>query len=448
MSDVPPLSWSRYPDKRPQQVIPVTSYDELPDLSLLPSHLLACGSRRSYGDSCLNENGIILDISPLRRIIAFDTEQGIIKCEAGVSLAQILELGVPQGWFVPVTPGTKFVSVGGAIAHDIHGQNHQKAGTFGRYVTQLELLRSTGERLLCSPQQNADLFRATIGGLGLTGVILWAEIQLKSVQGPYIASERIRYTSLAEFLQIDADSEPDYEYACAWVDCFASGRQLGRGIYLRGNHTPLPSRGRKGPQEGSRFPSAIPFDFPSGTLTPLILQALTTGLYYSMPTRSETIHYSPFFYPFDPVRSWNRLYGKRGILEYHCVVPLDGGPEVIKEMLALISASRESSFLTVLKRFGDLLSPGLLSFPRPGFTLSADFPNRGERTLRLFQELEKLRHQIGGALYPAKDALMTAEDFQAAFPGWKEFLRYKDARFSSSFWRRVTSEEEETTPAI
>ncbi|MBA2396576.1 MAG: FAD-binding oxidoreductase [Ktedonobacteraceae bacterium] len=435
------LSWSRYPDKRPRQVIPLTSYDELPDLTHLASPLLACGYRRSYGDSCLNEDGILLDMSPLRRILSFDRVQGVIRCEAGVSLAQILALIVPHGWFIPVTPGTKFVSVGGAIAHDVHGQNQKKVGTFGRFVTQFELLCSSGERMHCSPQQNSALFQATIGGLGLTGVILWAEIRLRPVQGPFIASERIRYSSLSEFMRIDADSEQHYEYASAWIDCFASGRLLGRGVYLRGNHAHCPQPSRKHRSITKALPLAVPFDFPAAALNPLILQAITTGLYYGQPDKAQTILYDPFFYPLDPVRSWNRMYGKRGILEYHCVVPIDSGQEVIQEMLSCISSSKEASFLAVLKTFGDLPSPGLLSFPRAGLTLAVDFPNRGARTIQLFKELDKLRKQCGGALYPAKDAVMTPEDFQLSFPAWKDFLLHKDPAFSSSFWRRVTSEE-------
>src|SRR5215469_5918468 len=230
-----PLSWGCYPRVAPRQVIPVFWRNEMPDLASLETSILPYGYGRSYGDSCLNEGGVTLDVSHLKRFLAFDEELGLLRCEAGVALGEILELVVPRGWFLPVTPGTKFVSVGGAIANDVHGKNHHRAGTFGCHVTQFELLRSTGERLLCSPEENVDLFRATIAGLGLTGVILWAELQLKRIIGPYIDMQRIRFTSLKEFQQLAEESEQDFEYTVAWVDCFASGAELGRGFFTRGN---------------------------------------------------------------------------------------------------------------------------------------------------------------------------------------------------------------------
>src|SRR5438034_9473875 len=192
-------SWGRYPTVLPAEVRPVYWRSELPDLAHFEQPLLPYAYGRSYGDSCLNEGGVPLDVSDLRRFFSFDEAGCLLCCEAGVSLAEVLELVVPRGWFIPVTPGTKFVSVGGAIANDVHGKNHHRAGTFGCHVTQFELLRSTGERLICSPQENGDLFKATIAGLGLTGVVLWAELQLKRIPGPYIDMQRIRFTSLKEF---------------------------------------------------------------------------------------------------------------------------------------------------------------------------------------------------------------------------------------------------------
>src|SRR5437879_3482282 len=226
-----PRSWGRYPKVEHSQVQTVYWRSELPDLDHFDQSLLPYGYGRSYGDSCLNDGGISLDMSHLRRFISFDEDEGILRCEAGVSLAEILELVVPRGWFVPVSPGTKFVSVGGAIANDVHGKNHHKAGTFGCHVTRFELLRSSGERLICTPEQNSEMFRATIGGLGLTGVILWAEFRLKPVSSPYIAAEHIRFSSLEEFKEIAAESDEDYEYTVSWVDSLGSGKELGRGIF-------------------------------------------------------------------------------------------------------------------------------------------------------------------------------------------------------------------------
>jgi len=384
----------------------------------------------------------MLDVSHLNRFLAFDEQKGILRCEAGVTLADILTLIVPRGWFLPVTPGTKFISVGGAIANDVHGKNHHRAGTFGCHVTRFELLRSNGERLLCSPDENVELFRATIGGLGLTGLILWAEFRLKPVHNPFILMERIRYRSLAEFMALSNDSDQDFEYTVAWVDCLASGQQLGRGLFMRGNHAePLGSELREWQGDGSRSPRlSVPVDMPSFVLNTLSMKAFN-AVYYRAQHNDRVrklVPYEPFFYPLDAVQHWNRMYGKRGFLQYQCVVPLDDGYEVMKALLETISRSGEGSFLTVLKKFGDVPSPGMLSFPRPGLTLALDFPYHGQKTLTLFERLDQLVRESGGAVYPAKDAHMTAESFQAYYPQWKEFAQYIDPHCSSSFWRRVT----------
>src|SRR5579864_5618954 len=231
-----PQSWGRYPQVEHTQVQSVYWRSELPDLAQFEQSLLPYGYGRSYGDSCLNEGGISLDISHLRRFIAFDEERGLLRCEAGVSLAEVLEWGVPRGWFIPVSPGTRFVSVGGAIANDVHGKNHHRAGTFGCHVTRFELLRSNGERLICSPSEHTELFRATIGGLGLTGVILWAEFRLKRIASPLMKIERIRFASLDAFIEISAATDRDYEYTMSWVDILIGGKALCRGIFMRGNH--------------------------------------------------------------------------------------------------------------------------------------------------------------------------------------------------------------------
>ncbi len=431
-----PESWGRYPKVKPQRVVPVYWLDELPDLSTYETSVLPFACGRSYGDSCLNEDGVTLDVSHLNRFMAFDEQAGILRCEAGVTLAGILELVVPRGWFLPVTPGTKFVSVGGAIANDVHGKNHHKAGTFGCHITQFELLRSTGERLLCSPDENSELFRATIGGLGLTGVVLWAEIRLKPIVNSLIDMERIRYRSLRDFMELSAESDQDYEYTVAWVDCLATGSQLGRGLFMRGNH----DQTRANHSLPKKIPLTVPVDFPPFVLNTLSIKAFNEVYYHAQ--RGERVQkleqYEPFFYPLDAIYHWNRMYGKRGFLQYQCVVPLEDGYAVMSDILRSISRSGEGSFLTVLKRFGDVPSPGMLSFPRPGLTLALDFPYNGRKTLRLFDTLDHIVRQSGGSVYPAKDAHMTAESFQAYYPHWKTFVPYIDPRFSSSFWRRVT----------
>ena len=431
-------SWGRYPDVEPAQVIPIYWRDELPDLASFERPILPYAYGRSYGDSCLNEGGVVLDVSHLRRFLAFDEREGVLRCEAGVSLAEILGLIVPRGWFLPVTPGTKYVSVGGAIANDIHGKNHHQAGTFGCHVTCFELLRSNGERLLCSPSENRELFCATIGGLGLTGVILWAEIRLQPIVSPLMKIERIRFASLDAFMQLSAASDQDYAYTVSWVDCLIGGKEACRGIFMRGNHDQSPAPKMR--PHGS-LPLMVPFDLPSQVLNTFTVKSFN-ALYYRSQLSStvhKVVHYDPFFYPLDSIKDWNRLYGRRGFLQYQCFVPFDAGSEAMRDILERIRRSGQGSFLTVLKKFGDVPSPGLLSFPRPGLTLALDFAYRGQETLQLLENLDTIVRASGGAVYPAKDARMSAQSFQRYFPRWQEFARYVDPKFSSSFWRRVTT---------
>lgn len=431
-------SWGRYPRVRRQQAVPVLWRSDPPELAALDGPVLPFGCGRSYGDSCLNEGGVLLDTGPLNRFMEFDREQGLLRCEAGVTLAQILALAVPAGWFPPVVPGTRWVSVGGAIANDIHGKNHHVAGTFGCHVTRFELLRSDGERVVCSADRNAELFRATIGGLGLTGLILWAELRLKPIPGAAIAMERVRFGGLDDFWELSARSDRRHEYTVAWVDCLARKGSLGRGWFLSGDHAASPWDAPE--RSATTAPRLrVPFDAPSGLLNPLTVRAFNEA-YFRVPLRSreeKTVPYEPFFFPLDSVSGWNRLYGGNGLVQYQCVVPPAVEREAIRRILERLSASREASFLAVLKRFGNVPSPGMLSFPRPGTTLALDLRFRGDRTLRLLEQLDAVVREAGGAVYPAKDARMSPESFRCYFPNWEEFAQYVDPRFSSSFWRRV-----------
>ena len=436
-----PRSWGRYPQVEHSQVQPVYWRSELPDLAHFEQPLLPYAYGRSYGDSCLNEGGVSLDVSHLRRFISFDADEGNLRCEAGVTLAEILKLIVPRGWFIPVSPGTKFVSVGGAIANDIHGKNHHKAGTFGCHVTCFELLRSNGQRLICSPYENSELFCATIGGLGLTGVILWAEFRLKPIVNPFIDMERIRFSSLDEFIQLSTAIDQQYEYSMSWVDILIGGQDLCRGILMCGNNDQSRSRASKFVEK--KLPLVVPFDFPAFVLNTFTVKAFNELCYHSQLSKRvhKIVPYEPFFYPLDFIRDWNRMYGKRGFLQYQFVVPFEDGFAAMREILGRIRRSGEGSFLTVLKTFGDIKSPGMLSFPRPGITLALDFAYDGPKTLQLLDELDELVRESGGAVYPAKDARMSAENFQVYFPRWQEFARYVDPHFSSSFWRRVSFSE-------
>lgn len=428
------LSWGRYSGAHHTRLVPVAwRSDPLPAAeareSVLPH---ACG--RSYGDSCLNNGGALLDVTGLDRFIALDEKAGRIRCEAGVTLAEILDEVVLRGWFLPVLPGTSRVSVGGAIANDIHGKNHHRVGTFGAHVTALELLRSSGERLVCTPDENRELFHATIGGLGLTGLILSAELRLVRVPGAGVTVQRVRFSNLDGFFELSLE-DAQYEYTVAWVDCLAGGRKLGRGVYMRGDHAefsgPPPS-----PRSGRKL--RIPVDAPSGLLNRWTLGAFNAVYYHRAPRipKHSVVPYTAFFFPLDVVKDWNRLYGRPGFLQYQCVLP-ESEPDVLRTILQRIGGSGEPAGLAVLKRFGGSKRVGLLSFPRPGFTLAVDFAFRGRSTLALLDELDAIVRDAGGAVYPAKDARMSAESFRDFFPEWEEFRRHVDPRFSSSFWRRV-----------
>lgn len=430
-------SWGHYPNNPARKVVPITwATDALP----ADRQLLAYGLGRSYGDSCLNKDGILLDVSALTHIRSFDKERGILRAEAGLSLAEILELIVPHGWFLPVSPGTKFVTLGGAVANDIHGKNHHGEGTFGRHVRCFELLRSTGGRQICSPSEAPDLFAATIGGLGLTGLITWVEIQLKKIETPWIRMQAIRFHSLEEFFSL-SESAKDIPYTAAWLDTTARGKTFGRGVFMQGDHATQTEVGARGSVPVSRVAVRIPFDAPSLLLNRLSIRAFNTVYYYG-PMHKAAPHlvpYNPFFYPLDMVGDWNRLYGKRGFLQYQCVIPPASAPEGIRQLLETGLASGLASFLSVLKMFGSLPSPGMLSFPRPGATLAMDVPYEGKKTLQALNQLDDIVRCLNGRIYPAKDARMSAQDFQHMYPQWKAFSAFIDPAFSSSFWRRVTS---------
>ena len=428
------LSWGRYNDVEVKiqslawrnQNLPISEEKQLP-----------YGNGRSYGDSCLNDQGSLIDGKKLNRFISFDRQNGLLKVEAGVMLSDILALTVPNGWFLPATPGTKFVTVGGAIANDVHGKNHHVTGTFGCNITQFELLRSDNQRLLCSPTENKDYFAASIGGLGLTGMITWAELKLKRIQSPYIDCESIKYKSLSEFMSLSEESATQYEYTVAWVDCLATGDQLGKGHFIRGNHTGSIITGKQPSPSQSNL--SVPFSFPNGILNGLTVNMFNT-LYFNRQfarTKEFVSHYDPFFYPLDSILDWNRIYGSKGFFQYQCVVPKND--QAMREIMHSIADAKMGSFLTVLKEFGDVESPGMLSFPRKGMTFALDFPNQGPRTLALLERLDDIVKEAKGAVYPAKDARMSAESFQQYYPNWKAFSEYIDPHFSSSFWRRVTA---------
>ncbi|WP_350341533.1 FAD-binding oxidoreductase [Desulfoferula mesophila] len=393
---------------------------------------LAYGLGRSYGDVCLNPGGWLWRTAALDRFISFDPNTGILVCEAGVLLRDIQRLFIPRSWMLPVTPGTLLVTVGGAIANDVHGKNHHVRGTFGEYVRRLTLVRTDGEIIECGPDLKADWFAATVGGLGLTGLILTAELQLHPTTGPWIDCETIPYYSLSDFFDLSSASEAGWEYTMSWFDCLRG--DSGRGIFFRGN--PAEAGTRPEPKTRER---AVPLTPPCSLVNRLTLR-LFNDLYFNVNKRRNRrglVHYQPFFYPLDHLQEWNRIYGPRGFFQYQSVVPPEHSREAVQAMLGEISSSGEGSFLAVLKSFGDRPPAGMLSFPRAGVTLALDFPNRGEGTLKLFQRLDAIVAQAGGRLYPAKDARMPPALFRQGYPRLGEFSSYRDPGISSALARRL-----------
>jgi len=398
---------------------------------------LPYGQGRSYGDSCLNDGNVLIVTEKLNHFIELNQETGLLRVEAGLTLKEILDHIVPQGWFLPVVPGTQYVTIGGAIANDIHGKNHHVAGTFGCHVTSFELLRSDGSRHFCSANENSSLYRATIGGLGLTGLIVWAEIQLKKISSPWVARETLRFSHLAKFFEYTLESDNKYEYTVGWMDCLSQGADLGRGVFFRGNHLLLKDVSElKVKKEKIK---TFPMYAPEFVLNRFSMKTFNSLYYHTHPSKkSELVHYRPFFFPLDSINRWNRLYGKRGFFQYQCLVPFQGSESPIYDIIETFAKSGLGSFLTVIKTFGQISSPGLLSFPRPGVTLTLDIPNEGRKTLRVLESLDEKVMDAGGRVYPAKDARMSKESFQQYFPERSEFEKFKDPKFSSSFWRRVT----------
>jgi FAD/FMN-containing dehydrogenase len=394
---------------------------------------IAHGMGRSYGDVCLNPGGRLWLTRGLDRFIGFDQGSGRLTCEAGVLLRDIQRLVIPRGWSLPVTPGTQMVTVGGAIANDVHGKNHHRVGSFGDHVLGLRLVRTDGQTLDCGPGQQADWFAATVGGLGLTGVIVDADIQLRRVTGPWMDTETLPFQGLDAFFQLADGSEAGWEHTVSWIDCL-SGQGAGRGLFMRAN----PADVQQGPMPKRRalgMPVVPPVSLVNGlTLRPF------NALYYRVNAwraGRALAHVEPFLYPLDNLLDWNRMYGPRGFFQYQCVVPRNLGRDAIDAMLKAIAKAGEGSFLAVLKTFGEREAPGMLSFPRPGVTLALDFPNRGEATRRLLDRLDSIVREAAGRIYMAKDARMPRDLFEAGYPRLTEFLNYRDPGISSGLSRRL-----------
>lgn len=426
-------SWGRL-TKEPHETIPLHTdslVEQITYNSTRPG--LAHGLGRSYGDACLNPGGRLWQTTSLDRFISFDVKSGVLRCEAGVSLGSIQTLALPRGWMLPVSPGTQLVTVGGAIANDVHGKNHHRFGTFSHHILKIVLQRTDGETLHCGPNDNPDWFSATCGGLGLTGVIVEAEIQLRPISDEWLTTESLPYNNLDDFFTLSEESAELWEYTVSWFDC--TSRQ-GKGIFMRANHA-SPEGFREKPQ--SRRQLTIPFTPPLSLVNGASVK-LFNHLYYNSQRRragSQQQHYQPFLYPLDNVRNWNRIYGPRGFFQYQSVVPHRYAKDATQAMLKAISSASAGSFLSVLKCFGDIQSKGMLSFPKPGVTLALDFTNQAAKTTSLLNRLDSIVLEAGGRLYPAKDARMPKQLFEEGYPDIPKFLQYHDKGISSAMSKRL-----------
>lgn len=404
---------------------------------------ISYGMGRSYGDVCLNPDGTLWQTRRLNRFISFDDSAGVLCCEAGVLLKEIHDCFVPRGWMLAVTPGTQLITVGGAIANDVHGKNHHVMGTFGEHVAGFTLERTDGSTLDCNREHNADMFNASIGGLGLTGVISRVQLQLRRVDNPWLLTDTVPFSNLDDFFALADDSESDWEHTVSWIDCLA-GPQT-RGIFMRANHAAdhelaeLPQHRQTTRTSHRKAGINIPVTPPLSLVNKLSLRPFNAA-YFTINARKAgagASHYESFFYPLDKIQHWNRMYGRRGFYQYQCVVPRDNARQAIADMLTVIAAAGEGSFLAVLKTFADRPAAGLLSFPMAGATLALDFPNKGARTERLFLRLDEVVTQAGGRLYAAKDARMPAQMFAAGYPALTAFSTFRDPGISSAMSRRL-----------
>lgn len=390
------------------------------------SSYLPRGLGRAYGDAALNSEQGVLLMERLDRYLAFDTETGLLRCEGGVALADIIATFLPRGWFLPVTPGTKFCTVGACVACDVHGKNHHHDGSLGNFVRSLTLLLPGGETVCCSRKQNSELFYATVGGMGLTGIILEVELQLRPVETAWIVVDYVRTRDLDDTLNTFHERDADYLYSVAWLDCVAQGRGFGRGVLMFGRHAgagELPNAQRQNPFGIPRKrDKKLPLDVPEFVLNPLSLRVFNNLYYATHPARdSVLVDYNTYFYPLDSILQWNRAYGKRGFVQWQCVLPYENGVKSLEDILRTAQQRRAYPFLSVLKRMGES-SGGMLSFPMPGYTIALDFSVR-RGLFEVLDELDSIVLGAGGRLYLAKDARMSAETFNATYPllpRWRE----------------------------
>lgn len=410
-------NWGNYP-KTNSEVLETSSYSEIKDLIYKKSKLIARGNGRCYGDSSLQST--IISTLKLNKFLLFDKEKGILKAEAGVLLSEILDVIIPFGFFLPVTPGTKWITIGGAVASNIHGKNHHKEGAISNFIESFELITDESNVINCSRIENAEIFINTIGGMGLTGIITTVTIRLKRIETSYIKQKSIKVKNLTELLDY-FEQYNHYTYSVAWIDCLKKGGNMGRSILMLGEHaekSDLPQKPKKLLTLHSNKQINIPIYLPNFSLNRFTIR-LFNELYYNKQIAKETntiIHYDKFFYPLDMLNNWNRIYGKNGFTQYQFVIPFERGREGLTKIMKEITESGCGSFLAVLKTFGkkDNFSSSL-SFPDEGYTLALDF-KISTKVFYLLNRLDKIVLEYNGKLYLTKDARMSPQMFQKAYP--------------------------------
>ena len=399
-------NWGNYPSHIADEYV-FENQTDFEELKNIETTILARGNGRCYGDAALNDT--VISTLKLNHFLDFNENKGIITCQSGVLFSEILAFIIPKGYFLPVTPGTKFITVGGAIAADVHGKNHHKEGCFSEFVESFNLITDNGEHLNCSRNENATLFWETIGGMGLTGIITQATFSLKKIENAYIYLESIKAKNLDEILQLFKESE-NWTYTVAWIDCLQTGKNIGRSILMRGEHAS--SNRLKNAQTKNPFKThsnrniKVPFYFPTFFLNKLSVKAFNF-LYYNKQikkVKKAIVHYDPFFYPLDSLLEWNKIYGKKGFIQYQFVLPESAGTEGLKKILQTIAKSGQGSFLAVLKVFGAHNPKAINSFPFKGLTLALDFKvNRN--LFELIKKLDFIVKTYNGRIYRAKDSL-------------------------------------------
>lgn len=435
-------NWGNYP-RIDTELKSFASEEELRRIVAAAEVLIPRGLGRCYGDSALGRT--VISALNFNRMLHFDGLTGEFACEAGVTFEEILQICVPRGWFLPTTPGTKFVTIGGAIASDVHGKNHHLAGSFARHVRWIDLMLSSGKVVRCSKDHDSELFWATCGGMGLTGIVLRAAFSLVPIETAYIRQETVRASNLDEIMASFEESA-GWTYTVAWIDCLKKGEHLGRSIMMRGEHAVpdellMPAQRAEPLSLPEKRKLNIPFNLPGFMLNAFTVRAFNALYYGKAPKKKTTsiVDYDSFFYPLDSIHNWNRIYGKRGFTQYQFVLPKASSKEGLRKILNRIASSGQGSFLAVLKLFGE--QEGMISFPMKGYTLALDFPiNKG--LFPLLDELDQMVLDYGGRIYLTKDVRMAKAVFDRGYAHADAFrsLRHRfdpEGKFASLQSRRL-----------